>query len=131
MREQLAAHDLLATGSMTGQVAHTEAVSLMWRSAALLLAGPTAGDPLARGHLPGKVFEYLATDRPILHCGDPHSDVATLLAGQPGCVVAAGQADALQVLADATATRHARDATTWSRRRRAADLAEVLDRVLG
>jgi glycosyltransferase involved in cell wall biosynthesis len=34
----------------------------------------------AKGNIPGKLFEYLATGRPILAIGDPNGDAATILA---------------------------------------------------
>ena len=46
---------------------------------ASLLAGSSGHDVIARGWVPAKIFEYLATDRPIIYLGDPASDAAALL----------------------------------------------------
>jgi hypothetical protein len=65
----------------TGFVPHDSSVDLLRRSALLLLAGPVSTVvPALKGHIPGKTFEYLASQRPILFVGDRASDVAELLA---------------------------------------------------
>jgi hypothetical protein len=65
----------------TGFVPHDSSVDLLRRSALLLLAGPVSTvAPALKGHIPGKTFEYLASQRPILFVGDRTSDVAELLA---------------------------------------------------
>lgn len=68
----------------TGFVSHEEALQGLTSSGALLLGGP-ARDGVLRGWIPAKVFEYLATDRPILYVGDPEADVTGILRAQPGC----------------------------------------------
>ena len=65
----------------TGFVPHDSSVDLLRRSALLVLAGPVSTvAPALKGHIPGKTFEYLASQRPILFVGDRTSDVAELLA---------------------------------------------------
>ena len=67
-----------------------EALALQRDSEALLLLIPEA-DGRGRGVLSGKVFEYLAAERPILACVPPDGEAAALLREtDAGVVVAAG-----------------------------------------
>src|SRR5262249_5969006 len=55
----------------TGFVPHDSSVDLLRHSSLLLLAGPVStAVPALKGHIPGKTFEYLASQRPILFIGD-------------------------------------------------------------
>ncbi|UYZ60577.1 glycosyltransferase family 4 protein [Hymenobacter latericus] len=58
-------------------VPHDEAVGYMLRSSALLLAIPKV--PHNLGILPGKVFEYMAANKPIICIGPTASDAAHIL----------------------------------------------------
>ena len=58
-------------------VPHDESVGYLLRSTALLMAIPDV--PNNRGILPGKVFEYLAANKPILCVGPIGSDADLLL----------------------------------------------------
>ncbi|MGN6799139.1 MAG: glycosyltransferase family 4 protein [Gaiellaceae bacterium] len=111
-------------------------------SEALLLLIPEAGGR-GRGVLSGKVFEYLAADRPILALVPPDGAAAALIrdAGA-GTVVAPedvdGIAAALRDLHSAWRAgelQHSALTDDWrrkvSRRARSQDLADVLERVVG
>jgi len=76
----LAAHGLRDRVACTGFVPHATCVRHAMTSAALLIAGPPADDrPELRGNIAGKIFEGLATRRPILFVGAPDSDAAKLV----------------------------------------------------
>lgn len=62
---------------MPGTVSHTEAISLQKKSAVLILLINDA--PNAKGILTGKVFEYMAANRPVLASGPVDGDVASIL----------------------------------------------------
>jgi len=64
----------------TGFVSHEESIRRILASRALLLAGSVVScEPVLRGHIPGKTFEYLGSGRPILFAGDLTTDVAVML----------------------------------------------------
>jgi hypothetical protein len=71
----------------TGHVAHQQALELLRSSSMAFASGELGRDPIARGTIPAKLAEYLASGLPILYVGDPAGDAAALLAGQPGCHV--------------------------------------------
>lgn len=119
----------------TGFVPHDQAMQLMVSSSMLIASGFAGSDPLSRGVIPAKLFEYLATDLPILYVGDTEDDAGTLLEGQPGCYVV-DPADVPGLHAALTSglgtDRHRRDVERFSRRSRTRDLAQVFDEaVLG
>jgi glycosyltransferase involved in cell wall biosynthesis len=63
-------------------VPHAEALAEMRAADALLLvvgAGDGRQAAVVAGTLPGKLFEYLRADRPVLLLGDPAGDAAALL----------------------------------------------------
>jgi glycosyltransferase involved in cell wall biosynthesis len=63
-------------------VPHAEALGEMRAADALLLvvgAGDGRQASVVAGTLPGKLFEYLRADRPVLLLGDPSGDAAALL----------------------------------------------------
>jgi glycosyltransferase involved in cell wall biosynthesis len=84
-------------------VPHTQALAAMMAADALLLVVGGGRGPAVQGWLPGKIFEYLRSGKPVLCLGDPEGDAARLIArhGQ-GCTVpehdAAGVAQALAQL---------------------------------
>ncbi|MCS6917696.1 MAG: hypothetical protein NZM08_08445, partial [Chitinophagales bacterium] len=75
--EALKAHGLLPYLEHRNYVSHQEVVREQQRAAVLLLL--LNNTPNARGILTGKVFEYLASKRPILAVGPADGDVARLL----------------------------------------------------
>jgi glycosyltransferase involved in cell wall biosynthesis len=84
-------------------VAHKEALALQRDSEALLLLIPEA-DGRGQGVLSGKVFEYLAAERPILAAVPPEGAAAELIRDTGAGVVAAP--DDLDALKDALASLH-------------------------
>ncbi|TRX62141.1 glycosyltransferase family 4 protein [Fulvivirga sp. M361] len=60
-------------------VPHKEVLMLYKKSSVLLLV--LAHSQNAQGNIPGKLFEYLAAERPILGIGDPMGDSASIIAG--------------------------------------------------
>lgn len=133
MLAQLSARGLEDRVHVTGQLSHAAAVAQLAACSAALLAGPADARGIFEGHVPGKVWEYLATDLPVIYVGAEGSDAARLLAGQPGTHLVHGDdiAAATAALRAAAGRRHARDASAYSRRARAGALAGVLDRVAG
>ncbi len=63
--------------SMPGTVSHAEALQLQKNSSMLMLFINDA--PNAKGILTGKVFEYMAANRPIIATGPVDGDVAAIL----------------------------------------------------
>jgi glycosyltransferase involved in cell wall biosynthesis len=125
----LHAAGLKATIEVTGLVSHERAVELVASSSLLFASGATTDEITGRGQIPAKLFEYLATDLPILWLGATRGDAAMLLADQPGCYLdersderALGEAIRAGVRGD----RHARDVDRLSRRARAGLLARIL-----
>lgn len=129
MRAELDAHGLSDRVRVTGFLPHAAAVQQLASSSIALLAGPVDAGGILRGHVPGKVWEYLATDLPVVYTGAPDSDVSRLLADQEGTHAVANAAAASAALAAAAGRRVARDAAAFSRRARAGELARVLDRI--
>lgn len=85
----------------TGYVTHAQAVAEMLGADALLLH--IGGGPEAACELPGKIFEYLRSQRPVLLVGPVGGDAHTLLQAHSACRACdeqdvAGIADALQAL---------------------------------
>ncbi|MBK8698069.1 MAG: glycosyltransferase [Saprospiraceae bacterium] len=62
---------------LTGQCPHTDALRVMRTSQLLLL--PINNIPQQKGVMPGKMYEYLGSNRPILAYGLTDSDAAALI----------------------------------------------------
>lgn len=60
-----------------GYLSYDDANKKMRRSGILLLVMNDSQN--AKGHIPGKLFEYLAAERPVLAIGDPEGDSAGIL----------------------------------------------------
>ncbi len=69
-----------------GYVSHKDAVREQMSATVLLL--PLRNEPEYKAVLPGKVFEYLASDRPILGIGEPEGAMAAVLKSCGGGIVA-------------------------------------------
>jgi len=68
----------------TGLIAHDEAMRSMRAARVLVFSGPVPCDgPHLVGNVAAKVFEYMASGRPVLAVAHPDADVVTLLASCP------------------------------------------------
>jgi glycosyltransferase involved in cell wall biosynthesis len=132
LRQEIAAFGLGDRVEATGFVPHQQALAEMGSAVALLAAGSTRARPRSEGVIPAKLFEYLASQRPVIYVGDAHTDAAALLAGQPGChVVPPGDVVAAKRAIEACigATPFHRDVSQFTRRVLTRRLAVLLDRV--
>lgn len=77
VRRALAAHDLTSITEHVSYVSHEDAVVYMRQAALLVLSiEPFAA---AAGMMTGKIYEYLASGRPVVGIGPPDGDAAALL----------------------------------------------------
>jgi glycosyltransferase involved in cell wall biosynthesis len=77
IKAQIVWHGLGHIGHFHGYVPHSESISALLSSSALLLISPDI--PHADMIIPGKIYEYMASGRPIIHLGGAHSDTANIL----------------------------------------------------
>ncbi|MBD2768027.1 glycosyltransferase family 4 protein [Hymenobacter sp. BT664] len=77
LREQIERAGLLPATEFIDFVPHDESVNYLLSASALLMAIPDV--PRNFGILPGKIFEYLAANKPILCIGPSGSDADNLL----------------------------------------------------
>jgi glycosyltransferase involved in cell wall biosynthesis len=129
-RAELAAAGVDDLVEATGFVSHTQAAQLVSTSSMLVAAGSVAPDPVSRGWIPAKMFDYLASGLPILYVGAPESDPGQILAQHPeSYVVEPGDADGIRAaITNAFDGRTIdRDIEPVTRRARARALAAVLD----
>ncbi len=75
---RLKAYGLEGYLDVIGYVPHEEAITFQQRSQVLLLAEIDSAE--TKGIIPGKLFEYMASGRPILGIGPKDWEVATLVA---------------------------------------------------
>lgn len=123
-------------------VSRREALALQRDSDALLLLIPEA-DGRGRGILSGKVFEYLAVERPILALVPPHGEAAALIRElDAGIVVSPDDVDGIRAALRALESRWragelettplpAEARERLDRRTRALELARLLEEVAG
>jgi len=132
---ELATYGLRDCAEITGFVPHTEAVQRLRRATVALFIGP--GDILGT-----KIFEYIATGRPLLPLASPNGDVDRLLSscGRERTVAhndAAGIRERVRTLyeqwrSDTLPTRAPMDGVAHlTRRALTGRLAEVLDAAIG
>ena len=76
--DEITALGLLDQLAIPGYVSHDKVALLMKQSAVLLLV-INQNSPNAKGILTGKIFEYLASGRPILAIGPTEGDLAKIL----------------------------------------------------
>ncbi|WP_299217633.1 glycosyltransferase [uncultured Dokdonia sp.] len=82
--------------TLVGYVSHQEAITLQRQAAVLLLIEIDA--EITKGIIPGKVFEYLAAQRPILALGPKDADVSAIItATESGYYLSYDQEEALEV----------------------------------
>ncbi|MEY3647340.1 MAG: hypothetical protein RLZ13_222 [Bacteroidota bacterium] len=90
----------------------------------------------AKGNIPGKLFEYLATGLPVLALGDPQGDSATLLSqAGAGAVLGHGdlkgmQAKLRELYASAGNQQTLGSLEAFSRKTGSKQVAELLDRIV-
>ncbi|MDX9780372.1 MAG: glycosyltransferase [bacterium] len=78
LRKRIAAQlDKILTLDCRGYLHHADAVSLMCTSGLLLLFMEKVSD--YKGHIPGKLFEYLRSGKYILGLGEPDGEVSRIL----------------------------------------------------
>jgi hypothetical protein len=134
LRREIGGHGLGDVLEVTGFVAHEESVSRMAGSSLLVVAGTPRPHPIYDGLLPAKMFEYLGTGRPILYLGARQTDAGRLLAGQPGCWIAAADDPVALVAAlgeiRRSPARYERDLEPYTRRALTGRLAALLDEVV-
>ncbi|NNK40405.1 MAG: glycosyl transferase family 1, partial [Winogradskyella sp.] len=70
-------NDLKSHVNSVGYVSHKEAINYQNRSQVLLLVEVDSED--TKCIIPGKLFEYMASERPIIAIGPKHSDVETII----------------------------------------------------
>lgn len=104
--ESVEAAGLGAHLERTGRVTHEEAMRQMQRARVLLLL--VNDTPNLLGILPGKLFEYISTGRPILGVGPTAGDVAKVLDRAPHAVIdrpnLAAQCDPIKAMFNAPAS---------------------------
>lgn len=115
----------------TGFVPHGEALEHLFSCSALLLAGPSDASGILRGHVVGKIPEYLASGLPIVYVGDPDCDAADLIRSYPGCYVCAADdvGGVVRALTDCRSEAPDRDVAGLSRRALTVRLADLLQHV--
>lgn len=115
----------------TGFLPFDAARSALSSTSALIAAGPPDLDPVRRGWIPAKLFEYLATPIPVVYVGHRENDAARLLAGLPDChVIQPGDTAAVRAaLRAARQPAGGRDASAYAAGALARQLAAVLDGV--
>lgn len=77
VKQSLEEYGLSKFVEIRNYVPHSEVLQLMARASALLLVLNNTPDVM--GRIPGKLYEYMASGRPILLIGPPHSDAASIL----------------------------------------------------
>lgn len=76
--ESLKEHGIFENAEKTDYMAHSEVIKLLLKSPVLLL--PLNDTPNILGIVPGKLFEYLAAQRPIFAIGNVEGDTAKIIA---------------------------------------------------
>ena len=133
VRKELTAFGLGPRVEVTGIRPLSEALERLRYATALLLVGPKDGREELRGWSSGKMYEYLASDLPVIYVGDTATDAAHLLAGYEGCYVV-GPRDVeglVAALLDCRDKRFVRDVRHFSRRALTEKLATLLDEACG
>ncbi|WP_124981508.1 glycosyltransferase family protein [Nonlabens xiamenensis] len=75
--DSIGQHGLFKYADLLGYLPHTDSVRLMFESQALLLIEIDSED--TKAIIPGKIFEYLASRRPIIAIGPAQSDMQAMI----------------------------------------------------
>jgi len=98
-----------------GQIPHSQAVDLMKNANALYL--PVSTGIYEKASLPGKLFEYLGSGRPIIASSQPDSEVTAVLSSVGGnCVVAPGEIEMLAEVIEKLCSADGSGSTPFSKR---------------
>ena len=129
LRTEIAGWGLGDALESTGFVSHEEAMRELTSATMLIASGIHGDDPRRRGWVPAKVFEYLASGRPVLYMADPRTDAAKILSGHSGVHIVppsdvGGALAAVQAGLEEPAQR--RDVAHLTREAQAQSLAEIL-----
>lgn len=119
--------------AFTGYLRHANVLDALMGCTALVVAGPLGASALDRGWIVAKIFEYLATDRPIIYLGGRDTDAAQLLMRFAGThIVHTGDVDgAARALQSARSEVIKRDTSELSRQSITGKLATLLDERCG
>ena len=117
-----------------GYVSHQEVFDFYAKADALVLILTDTKN--AKGNIPGKLFEYLATGLPVLALGDPQGDSSEIL-GQAGAGAVLSHGDQLamrqalrRLYQIAGAQQAVGSLEAYSRKTGSKQVAELLDRVV-
>ena len=129
-REAAAAAGLADRLEVIDYLPHAEVVAHQRRARVLYL--PINRTPNAKGIVTGKLFEYLAADRPVLCVGPPDGDAAAILVESGAGVTldfddVSGIERWLEARFDGGAESTGRDVSRYSRRVLTGELARVLE----
>lgn len=132
VREEIASDSWLSVHvNFAGYVSHQEVFGFYEKADALALILTNTKN--AKGNIPGKLFEYMATTLPILALGDPEGDSAKILkVSEAGEVFAHSDHVAIQVCLRKLFERSGKaDSATgidqYSRKNLSFQLAKLLD----
>ncbi|MFM2250564.1 MAG: hypothetical protein RLZZ358_1491 [Bacteroidota bacterium] len=117
-----------------GYVSHQEVFDFYAKADALVLILTDTKN--AKGNIPGKLFEYLATGLPVLALGDPQGDSSEILSqAGAGAVLSHGDQPAMRqalrrLYQTAGAQQSVGSLEAYSRKTGSKQVAELLDRVV-
>jgi glycosyltransferase involved in cell wall biosynthesis len=136
VKEAIIANGLEENWNQIPYVPHEELLNYQRTSQVLLVS--INNTPNARGILPGKFFEYLASGRPILAIGPKMSDIGTVLGKTKAGIIVEpddvqGIKEAVLGLFNRTASiqRNAECVAAFSRRQITGQLAKLMNETIG
>jgi hypothetical protein len=127
--------DLASMIKLRGYISHKDALMLMRQAHLLLLPLNEISSANTIGRIPGKLFEYIAMDKPILMLGNKDSDAGKIIAelGDSWCIDNSDDESVFRILHDMIlnskgerAKRNV-DVMRFERRKLTGDLAVVLN----